>query len=96
MSIRRFALFVSSVQKEFVEERRAIKDYLQNDPLFKMFISDIFLFEDLPARDQRSDKVYLNKVDRCDIYIGLFGNEYGHENTEGISPTFYRLQLKGP
>ena len=87
MSIRRFALFVSSVQKEFVEERRAIKDYLQNDPLFKLFISDIFLFEDLPARDQRSDRVYLNKVDRCDIYIGLFGNEYGHENTEGISPT---------
>lgn len=87
MSIRRFALFVSSVQKEFAEERRAIKDYLQNDPLFKLFISDIFLFEDQPARDQRSDRVYLNKVDRCDIYIGLFGNEYGYENTEGISPT---------
>jgi len=87
MNIRRFAIFVSSVQKEFAEERRAIKDYLQNDPLFKLFISDVFLFEDLPARDQRSDMFYLNKVDRCDIYIGLFGNEYGYEDAEGISPT---------
>lgn len=92
MSIRRFAVFVSSVQKEFEEERRAIKDYLQNDPLFKLFISDVFLFEDLPARDQRSDMVYLNKVDRCDIYIGLFGNEYGYEDAEGISPTEHEFE----
>ena len=87
MRLRRFAVFVSSVQKEFEEERRAIKDYLQNDPLFKLFISDIFLFEDIPAQDQRSDMVYLNKVDRCDIYVGLFGNEYGYEDAEGNSPT---------
>ena len=87
MSLRRFAVFVSSIQKEFEEERRTIKDYLQNNPLFVLFISDIFLFEDIPARDQRPDMAYLNKVDRCDIYIGLFGNEYGYEDAEGISPT---------
>ena len=47
----------------------------------------VFLFEDLPARDQRADKVYLNEVNRSNIYIGLFGNEYGYEDPEGISPT---------
>ncbi len=87
MNIRRFAIFVSSVQKEFAEERRAMKDYILNDPLFRLFVSDVFLFEDIPAQDQRSDMVYLNKIDQCDIYIGLFGNDYGHEDAEGISPT---------
>ena len=65
--MKRFIIFVSSVQKEFQEERRAIKDYLLNDPLLKLFVSDVFLFEDLPARDQRAYEAYLKEVDRCDI-----------------------------
>ena len=92
MNIRQFVIFVSSVQKEFAEERRAIKDYILKDPLFKLFISEVFLFEDIPAKDQRSDMVYLNKIDRCDIYIGLFGNDYGHEDAEGISPTEHEFE----
>jgi len=92
MNIRRFVIFVSSVQKEFAEERRAIKDYILNDPLFKLFISDVFLFEDIPAQDQRSDMVYLNKIDQCDIYIGLFGDDYGHEDEKGISPTEHEFE----
>jgi ATP-dependent DNA helicase RecG len=47
----------------------------------------VFLFEDLPASDRRADAVYLDEVASCDIYIGLFGNEYGFENESGISPT---------
>jgi len=47
----------------------------------------VFLFEDLPAGDQRTDRVYLKKVDRCDIYVELFGNEYGFEDIEDLSPT---------
>jgi len=92
VNIRRFVIFMSSVQKEFAEERRAIKDYILNDPLFKLFISDVFLFEDIPAKDQRSDMVYLNKIGRCDIYIGLFGNDYGNEDAEGISPTEHEFE----
>ena len=87
MVSNRFKIFISSVQKELATERRAIHNYLLTDPLLKLFISDVFLFEDLPARDQRTDRVYLKEVDLCDVYIGLFGNEYGHEDTEGISPT---------
>jgi hypothetical protein len=26
-------------------------------------------------------------VRRCDIYLGIFGNEYGNVDSEGISPT---------
>jgi len=96
--MKRFTIFVSSIQKELQEERRAIKDYILNDPMLKLFISDVFLFEDLPARDQRSDESYLTEVDRCDIYIGIFGNDYGFEDEDGVSPTeheFDRATEKG-
>ena len=96
--MKRFKIFVSSVQKEFQEERRAIKNYILNDPLFILFVSEVFLFEDLPARDQRADEAYLKEVERCDIYIGLFGNDYGFEDAEKISPTeheFNRATEKG-
>jgi predicted HTH transcriptional regulator len=48
---------------------------------------EVFLFEDLPASDRRADKVYLAEVDHSDIYLGLFGNEYGYEDADGRSPT---------
>ncbi len=67
-------IFISSVQKEFAGERVALKNYLQSDPLLRRFF-DVFLFEDVPARDQRADQLYLEEVRRSDIYLGLFGNE---------------------
>ena len=79
-------IFISSVQKELAKERRALADYLEGDPLMRRFF-DCFLFEDQPARDQRADQCYLDEVDRCDIYLGIFGNEYGWEDAEGLSPT---------
>ena len=39
----RKTLFVSSVQKELNAERRAIKSFLQNDPLLRRFFV-VFLF----------------------------------------------------
>ena len=79
-------IFISSVQKEFVAERAALRDYLRGDALMRRFF-EAFLFEDVPAADRRADEVYLHEVERCDIYIGLFGNDYGHENKKGLSPT---------
>lgn len=86
MAERRKTIFVSGVQKELQAERRAIKDFVQNDPLLRRFF-EVFLFEDLPAQDRRADEVYLEEVGRCDIYVGLFGNEYGFENIDSLSPT---------
>ena len=79
-------LFVSSVQREFAEERSALRAYLDGDPLMRRFF-DAFLFEDVPATDRRPDALYLEEVERCDLYVGLFGREYGSEDADGVSPT---------
>jgi len=79
-------IFISSVQKELAPERRALKNYILADALLGRFF-EVFLFEDMPAADRRADKVYLDEVDRCDVYLGLLGNEYGYEDDKGISPT---------
>lgn len=82
----RLKVFVSSVQKEMENERRALKAYLRDDALLCRFF-DVFLFEDIPAVDRRADTVYLAEVGSCDIYVALLGNEYGSEDKDGISPT---------
>lgn len=79
-------IFISSVQKEFAKEREILRDYLRKDALLRRFF-DPFLFEDMPASDRRTDEVYLDEVARCDIYLGLFGEQYGFEDSKGISPT---------
>ncbi len=79
-------IFISSVQKELAAERRALKDFVHNDALLRQHF-EVFLFEDLPASDQRTDAVYLHEVDRCDLYVGLFGRDYGHTDANGVSPT---------
>ncbi|MDE0486279.1 MAG: DUF4062 domain-containing protein, partial [Nitrospira sp.] len=79
-------IFISSVQKEFAGERKALVDYLRNDPLMRHFFEG-FLFEEIPASDRRPDKVYLDEVERCDIYVGLFGKDYGAEDETELSPT---------
>jgi predicted HTH transcriptional regulator len=90
-------IFISSVQKEFAAERKALAAYLAGDPMLRRFF-EYFLFEEQPAADQRADQCYLDQVDRCDIYLGIFGNEYGREDAEGFSPThreFNRATEKG-
>jgi len=80
-------VFVSSVQKEFRQTRKDLKAFLLGDAVLHRFISEVFLFEDLPAKDRRADEVYLEEVKRCDIYLGIFGFEYGSEDQNGVSPT---------
>ena len=79
-------LFISSVQKEFTDERAALRDYLRGDALMRRFF-DVFLFEEVPAGDRRADEVYLEEVQHCDVYVGLFGDEYGFEDARSVSPT---------
>lgn len=86
MAAMRMRLFMSSVQKELQMERRAVKDFVQGDALLRRYF-EVFLFEDLPAADRRADDVYLKEVERSEVYVGLFANEYGNEDYEGLSPT---------
>ena len=79
-------IFISSVQKEFTEERKMLFDYLNNDPLLSKFFQP-FIFENLPAIDKKVDDIYLNELRNSQIYLGLFGKEYGYETVSGISPT---------
>jgi len=79
-------LFISSVQKEFSLERRAIAEYLREDPLLGSFFEP-FLFEEVPATTASPDLVYLEEVQRSHIYIAILGGEYGFEDVDGISPT---------
>ncbi|MCY4159662.1 MAG: DUF4062 domain-containing protein, partial [Bacteroidetes bacterium] len=69
-----------------MHERRLLRNYLHGDTLLRKFF-EVFLFEDLPAIDQRPDRLFLDQVEESDIYIGLFGKEYGNEDDHGVSPT---------
>ncbi|MDO8525328.1 MAG: DUF4062 domain-containing protein [Candidatus Omnitrophota bacterium] len=79
-------IFISSVQKEFKEERAALRDFITRDPLCRRYF-DVFLFEDISARDRNPDSVYLKEVRNCDVYVCLLGNEYGAQDAQGISST---------
>jgi len=85
--VKKLRIFVSSVQKELAEERRAVKNFILNDPLLSRFIDSVFLFEDLPAADHAPNDVYLTEVESCDIYLAILGNQYGWKNEAGLSPT---------
>lgn len=91
MASTQLKIFVSSVQKELAQERRAVKSFIDADPLLHRFFT-VFLFEDLSASDRRADAVYLAEVDQCTIYLGIFGDEYGFEDTDGISPTEHEFE----
>ncbi len=85
-------IFISSVQKEFAAERAALRDYLRGDALMRRFFEP-FLFEDVPAADRHADEVYLAEVQACDLYLGLFGDDYGYEDADGLSPTEREFEL---
>jgi uncharacterized membrane protein len=87
MAAIRLRIFISSVQKEFAQQRRDLKAFLLGDAVLRRFIAEVFLFEELPASDRRADQVYLDEVACSDIYLGIFGNDYGFEDKQGISPT---------
>jgi len=79
-------IFISSVQKELQAERFAVRDFVHRNDLLRQFFH-VFLFEDLPPADQRPDDVYLDEVKNSAIYVGIFGDQYGWENEDGLSPT---------
>ena len=79
-------LFISSVQREFEAERREVAAYIRQDAVMGRFFEP-FLFEELPAKDVSAQQAYLTEVAETDVYLGLFGVDYGYEDAEGLSPT---------
>jgi ATP-dependent DNA helicase RecG len=84
--MQKIKVFISSVQSEFAEERQVLFDYLMQDALLGKFFEP-FIFEKLPAINYSVSSVFIKEVEHCDIYLGLFGKDYGYEDSEGISPT---------
>ena len=84
--MKRIKIFISSVQSEFAAEREMLCSYIRSDALLGKFFEP-FIFEEVPASENTPQQVYLDAVEQSDIYIGLFGNKYGYEDVEGISPT---------
>ena len=82
----KFKVFISSVQREFAKERRAIAKLIRTDRLLKHFFEP-YVFEETAATGKRTPKVYLDAVGECDIYMGLIGDAYGNTDAEGVSPT---------
>ena len=87
-------IFISSAQKEFTRERAALRDYMRGDALMRRFF-EAFLFEDVPASGQRPDALYLNEVAHCDLYVGLFGSDYGAADADGLSATEREFNYAG-
>jgi len=79
-------IFISSVQKEFAAERKALAAYLREDELLKSFFEP-YLFEEMAANDGSPEEVYVGEVIKSHIYLGLLGRDYGFEDAEGVSPT---------
>jgi hypothetical protein len=79
-------VFISSVQSEFAAERQMLFDYLTTDALLGKFFEP-FVFENIPATAMKPVTVFLQEVEQSDIYLGIFGEKYGFEDSEGISPT---------
>ncbi len=90
--MKRIRIFISSVQSEFAEERIMLCHYIRSDVLLGKFFEP-FIFEEVPANEYSTSHVYLREVELCDIYLGLYGNMYGYEDKDGISPTEHEYDL---
>ena len=82
----KYKIFVSGAQKELKSERLAVKKLVESDALLKEYFN-VFLFENAPAGCKPSKAVYLKEVRDCDVYIVIFGDEYGKAAQDKLSAT---------
>ena len=82
----KYRIFLSSVQREFAQERKLLADYVRKDAILGKFF-EVFVFEEVPAQERSPADVYLSEVDACDLYLGLLGATYGNVDAKGVSAT---------
>lgn len=63
---------------------------ITTDRLLRDFFG-VFLFENLAASDQRADSAYQREAAESEIYLGLFGADYGNAKPSEKSPTELEL-----
>ena len=84
--MKRFKIFISSVQSEFAAEREALYNHFCTDALLRDFFEPL-LFEKLPAAVHAPDRVYTEEIEQSQVYLILIGQQYGSEDETGVSPT---------
>ena len=56
-------IFISSVQREFAKERKALAEYVRKDAILGRFF-DVFLFEEVPAQERKADGLYKGYIEK--------------------------------
>ncbi|MHB8111671.1 MAG: ATP-binding protein [Syntrophorhabdaceae bacterium] len=84
--MKKTKIFISSVLKELMNERLAVKEAITENEFLSLYFAEE-MWEGFPPMAVPSRKAYIEKLKECDIYIGLFGNEYGAPEEDGLSPT---------
>ncbi len=84
-------IFVSSVQKEMADERRAVKTLVASDPFLDEHCVAI-LYEDEPSMLKPSPHGYLNDLAKCQFYLVIIGSEYG-KRFKGLSATHHEYHF---
>lgn len=79
-------IFISSVVSEFAEERQRLYDYIRTDALLKLFFEP-YLFEANPASDSKTQEIFLRAAGESEIYVGIWGLQYGNAAEGETSPT---------
>ena len=57
-------IFISSVQREFAKERKALAEYVRKDAILGRFF-DVFLFEEVPAQERKAGTGTGDIIARC-------------------------------
>ncbi|MDO8721491.1 MAG: ATP-binding protein [Syntrophales bacterium] len=84
--MKKTKIFISSVLKELMNERLAVQEAITENEFLSRYFA-VEMWEGFPPMAVPSRKAYIEKLKECDIYIGLFGNEYGTPEEDGLSPT---------
>ena len=79
---RTVRVFVSSTWQDLQPERQAVEQALQ-----RMRDAGFSGMEYFGSRPDAPRDVCLQEVDRADVYLGIFGYDYGFEDEGGVSPT---------
>jgi hypothetical protein len=84
-------IFVSSVQEELAQERRAVKTIVTSDPFLDEHCVPI-LYEDEPSMLKPIPQGYLNDLAKCQFYLIIIGSEYG-KRYKGLSATHHEYHF---
>nr|WP_314716094.1 DUF4062 domain-containing protein [uncultured Fretibacterium sp.] len=87
----RIRVFISSVQKELLDERMALQILLSTDPFLAGHCVPV-LFEEQPAGLQPKAQAYLELLRTCHVYLGIVWKEYGR-SVDGLSATHHEYRL---